>query len=64
MLVHLLHENYVTYSVEADISEIVSQEFLWRTMLTEWFVSNQKYPEEARGLCYFDFPSKWQWNKK
>jgi ATP-dependent DNA helicase PIF1 len=32
-------------------------------MLTEWFVTNQKYPG-ARGLCYCDFPSKWGWNKK
>jgi hypothetical protein len=63
MLVHLRDKNYVTYSAEANIPEIVSQEFLRRTMLIEWFVTNQKYPE-ARGLCYCDFPSKWRWNKK
>jgi hypothetical protein len=48
-----------SYNAEANMS----QEFLRRTMLTEWFVANQKYPE-ARNLSYCDFPSKWRWNVK
>jgi hypothetical protein len=61
MPVHLPNENYVTYNAQADITHIASQEFLHRTMLTEWFSTNQRY-EEARDLCYCDFPSKWRWN--
>jgi hypothetical protein len=63
MLVHLPDENYITYSADTDILEIVSQEFLHRTMLTEWFVANQKYPK-ARDLCCCDFPTKWRWNEQ
>jgi hypothetical protein len=62
MLVHLPDENYITYNSEADMSRIVSQEFLHKTMLTEWFISNQRYPD-ARTLSYCDFPSKWRWNE-
>jgi hypothetical protein len=58
MPVYLSDENYVTYNVEADMSQIVSQEFLRRTILTEWFVANQRYLE-ARNLLYCDFPSRW-----
>jgi hypothetical protein len=61
--VRLPDENYVTYNAEVDMSQIVSQEFLHRTMLTEWFVANQRYPE-ARNLLYCDFPSRWWWDEK
>jgi hypothetical protein len=63
MSVHLPNENYISYSAEADITHIISQEFLRRTMLTEWFSTNQRYPE-ARSLSYCDFHSKWIWNEK
>jgi hypothetical protein len=63
MPVHLLDENYVTYSAQADMSQVVSQEFLRRTMLTEWFAANQRYPE-ARNLLYCDFPSQWRWDDR
>jgi hypothetical protein len=43
------------------MSQMVSNEFLHKTMLTKWFVTNQKYPD-ARNLTYSDFPSKWRWN--
>jgi hypothetical protein len=41
MTVHLPDKNYITYNSEPDMSRIVSQEFLHKTMLTEWFVANQ-----------------------
>jgi hypothetical protein len=63
MSVHLPDENYITYNSEADMSKIVSQEFLHKTMLTEWFVANQRY-SDARTLSYCDFPSKWKWNER
>jgi hypothetical protein len=42
MPVHLPGKNYITYNAEVDISQIVSQEFLHRTMLTEWFITNER----------------------
>jgi hypothetical protein len=61
MPVHLPNENYIIYTAEKDMSRILSQEFLHRTMLTEWFVANQNYPD-GRNLTYCDFPLKWRWN--
>jgi hypothetical protein len=58
---HLPNENYITYTAKKDMSRILSQEFLHRTMLTEWFVANQNY-SDGRNLTYCDFPSKWRWN--
>jgi hypothetical protein len=63
MPVHLPDENYITYNASADMSQVVSQEFLSKTMLTEWFLTNQMYPE-ARDLLYCDFPSRWRWDDK
>jgi hypothetical protein len=63
MPVHLPDENYITYHSEADMTRIVSQEFLCKTMLTEWFVENQRY-SDATTLSYCDFPSKWKWNDR
>jgi hypothetical protein len=61
--VHLPNENYITYHASANMSQILSQEFLRRTMLTEWFVANQLH-ESARSLTYPDFPSEWRWDEK
>jgi hypothetical protein len=61
--VHLPNENYITYHANANMSQILSQEFLRRTMLTEWFVANQRH-ENARSLTYPDFPSEWRWDEK
>jgi hypothetical protein len=45
MPVYLPDKNYVTYSAEVDISEIVSQEFLRWIMLTEWFAQIRNIQE-------------------
>jgi hypothetical protein len=45
------------------MSEILSQVLLYKTMLFEWFVANQRYPN-ARNLTYCDFLSSWRWNEK
>uniref|UniRef100_A0A0A9Q0U2 Uncharacterized protein n=1 Tax=Arundo donax TaxID=35708 RepID=A0A0A9Q0U2_ARUDO len=58
--VHLPNENNITYPAHANMSQVVSDEFLRRTMLTEWFVANQIHPA-ARNLTYCKFPSKWRW---
>jgi hypothetical protein len=41
------------------MSEILSENFLRKTMLTEWFTTNVQN-ENARNLTYIDFPSKWR----
>jgi hypothetical protein len=61
--VHLPNKNYITYSAETDMLRMVSNEFLSKTMLTEWFKANQVHPD-ARDLTYCDFPSKWRWNSQ
>jgi hypothetical protein len=63
MTVYLPNKNYITYNTQANMSEILSQEFLRKAMLTEWFVANQKYPD-AKNLCYCHFLSKWRWNEQ
>ena len=58
--VHLPGENNIVYNEETNMVEVVSNEFLRRTMLTQWFEANKQYPK-ARTLTYLEFPSKWRW---
>ena len=58
--VHLPGENNIVYNEETNMVEVVSNGFLRRTMLTQWFEANKQYPE-ARTLTYLEFPSKWRW---
>jgi len=60
--VHLPNENFITYRAKANMSRVLSQEFLRRTMLTQWFVANQTH-SQSRELTYCDFPSKWRWEE-
>ncbi|KAJ1256522.1 hypothetical protein BS78_K009300 [Paspalum vaginatum] len=61
MPVHLPRENFVTYDAKQNMAEVLSKEFLRRTMLTEWFVANQRYGF-GKDLTYCDFPSMWSWD--
>ena len=63
MVVHLPNENFITFSARAKMDRLVSAEFLRRTMLTQWFVCNEIFPE-ARTLTYPEFPSKWIWDQR
>lgn len=63
MPVHLPNENYIAYSAWADMDNVLSVEFLRKTMLTEWFVANQRQPD-AQTLTYLEFPSKWRWDSR
>ncbi|XP_066374762.1 uncharacterized protein [Miscanthus floridulus] len=63
MPVHLPNDNFITFSAKAKMDRVLSQEFLRKTMLTEWFIANQLHPE-ARELTYCQFPSKWRWEAK
>jgi hypothetical protein len=53
--------NRVIYRESDDLADVVENPNKYKTMLTEWFVANQRYPD-ARTLTYIDFPSKWTWN--
>jgi len=39
--VHLLDDNCIVYDPDTDITDLASEEFLRKTMLTEWFLANQ-----------------------
>jgi hypothetical protein len=45
MLVHLRDKNYITYNAKANMAQLLSEPFLRKTMLTEWFVTNQNNPK-------------------
>jgi hypothetical protein len=62
MHVHLPNENHITYDAASNMADILSQSFLRKTMLTDWFVRDLTY--NARDLTYLDFPTKWQWDEK
>jgi hypothetical protein len=66
LAVHLLNKHVVRFRAKASLPELVNNNLLQKTMLTEWFVANIKNPS-ARSLTYCDFPTKWSWvaeNKK
>jgi len=63
MPVHMPNENFITFSARAKMDRLLSAEFLRRTMLTQWFVCNELFPE-ARTLTYPEFPSKWVWDQR
>lgn len=58
--VHLLNQQIVRFRAKASLPAIVNNNLLHKTMLTEWFVANNKYTS-ARSLTYCDFPTKWSW---
>ena len=59
--VHTLDMNVIMFRADTDLTKIVDNEFLRKTMLTEWFVANALFPD-ARLLTYCDFPTQWTWN--
>ena len=58
--VHLLNKHMVRFNVKANLKSVADDEWLQRTMLTEWFVANRCHAN-ARSLTYCDFPTKWTW---
>jgi hypothetical protein len=61
MPVHLPGENNISFEEDDDITDIASQEFRRRTMLTEWFRANQEYAG-GRDLTYCEYPSRFKWD--
>nr|ADB85380.1 putative retrotransposon protein [Phyllostachys edulis] len=61
LTVHLPKMNSLCFNPNANLSNVVSNTFLARTPLTEWFVANCRYTE-AHALTYCEFPSRWLWD--
>ncbi|XP_022850601.1 uncharacterized protein LOC111372478 [Olea europaea var. sylvestris] len=55
------HHQHVTYNNKDDLSIIIGNEYMRRTMLIEFFRMN-KANEFARTLLYRDFPTHFVWN--
>lgn len=61
LVIHLPNKNKVIFSEEESLDSVLNNPSVLKTMLTEWFVANQKY-KSARSLTYLEFPSEWVWN--
>jgi hypothetical protein len=62
---HLPHMQSVTFDPDAEIGEdLLDNEDIHKTTLTEFFIACREYPEHAAGLLYCDFPTKFTWNRK
>lgn len=61
LVVHLPNMNSIHIHPNANLARVVSNSFVRRTTLTEWFVTNRTHPE-ARDLTYCDFPRRWCWD--
>lgn len=62
LVVHLPNMNRVLFAETDNLGNVLDNPSASKTMLTEWFVANQKY-KSARSLTYLDFPNEWVWNK-
>jgi len=60
---HLPNQQMVLFDDDNDVQEVVARSAISRTMLTEWFKTNQK-SEAARSLTFDQFPQQWVWNQK
>lgn len=61
LIVHLPNMQFVTYHDGADLEEVIEDPDSSRTMLTEWFATNQRHIF-ARDLTYCEFPTKFSWD--
>ncbi|CAN6892364.1 unnamed protein product [Brassica oleracea] len=55
LTLHLPGKHRLVYDQDKSLEEVLSQEDIEKTMLTAYFVANQRY-EEARELTYIQFP--------
>jgi len=53
----------VLFRDDDDVQEVATQLTISRTMLTEWFKTNQE-SKVARSLMFDQFPQQWVWNRK
>jgi hypothetical protein len=60
---HLPNQQMVLFDDDDDVQEVATRSAICRTMLTEWFKTNQE-SEVARSLMFDPFPQQWVWNQK
>jgi hypothetical protein len=60
---HLSNQQMVLFRDDDDVQEVATRSAISRTMLIEWFKTNQE-SEVARSLTFDRFPQQWVWNRK
>jgi hypothetical protein len=60
---HLPNHQMVLFCDDDDVQEVATRSTISRTMLIEWFKTNQE-SEVARILTFNQFPQQWVWNRK
>ncbi len=60
---HLPNQQMVLFRDDDDVQEVATRSAISRTMLTEWFKTNQE-SEVARSLTFDQFPQRCVWNQK
>lgn len=57
---HLPNMNVVSFRSDTNLASMVSNTFLQKTTLTEWFVANDLFPQ-GRHLTYCKYPTMFTW---
>jgi hypothetical protein len=60
---HLPNQQMVLFDDDDDVQEVVTRSAISRTMLTEWFKTNQEL-KVAQSFTFNQFPQQWVWNRK
>jgi len=60
---HLPNQQMVLFHDDDDVQEVATRSCISKTMLTEWFKTNQE-SEVTRSLTFDQFPQQWVWNRK
>jgi hypothetical protein len=60
---HLPNQQMVLFDDDDDVQEVATRLAISKTMLTEWFRTNQE-SEVARSLMFDQFHQQWEWNRK
>jgi len=60
---HLPNQQMVLFYDDDDVHEVATRSAISRTMLTEWFKTNQE-SKVARSLTFDQFPQQWVWNRQ
>jgi hypothetical protein len=60
---HLPNQQMVLFDDDDDVQEMVARSTISKTMLMEWFKTNQEL-EATRSFTFDQFPQQWEWNRK
>ncbi len=58
---HLPNQQMVLFDDDDDVQEVAAQSAISRTMIMEWFKTNQE-SKVAGSLTFNQFPQQWVWN--